>query len=117
MIAKKRLSIKASPKSSSKEENEDEEEDLFVLPLVLPGDELRPTAGQSATVPESHEAPRNRVYVTPRSRGEGGGMMVHGIHRRGITGLHDLRFGNVLSDLEGEGSSVEDILPARNAKL
>ncbi|PWN33504.1 uncharacterized protein FA14DRAFT_123516 [Meira miltonrushii] len=114
MIDRKRLSIKSNAKKTSSEEEED---DLFVLPLVLPGDELRPTAGQSATVPESDEAPRNRVYVTPRSRGEGGGMMVHGIHRRGITGLYDLRFGNVLPDLEGEGTSEEDTLPARNAKL
>lgn len=116
MIERKRLSIKPKVKKASSEE-EEEEEDLFVLPLVLPGDELRPTAGQSATIPESDEAPRNRVYVTPRSRGEGGGMMVHGIHRRGITGLYDLRFGNVLPDLEGEGTSEEDTLPARNAKL
>lgn len=107
MIERKRLSINSSG----------EEDDLFILPLVLPGDELRPTAGQSATIPESHEAPRNRVYVTPRSRGEGGGMMVHGIHRRGITGLHDLKFGNVLPELEGEGTSEEDTLPAKNAKL
>lgn len=114
MIERNRLSVKPSSKQSKEEQDDD---DLFVLPLVLPGDELRPTAGQSATVPESDEAPRNRVYVTPRSRGEGGGMMVHGIHRRGITGLHNLKFGNVLPDLEGEGTSEEDLLPARNAKL
>lgn len=105
MVARNRLSSKGGGQEKS-----DEEEQMFVLPLALPGDALRPVNGD----PDSQQAQRNRVYVTPRGKNEGGGLLVHGAQRRGIKGLLDFQFGNIPAELEAES---DDGSGNRQAKL
>lgn len=78
--------------------NEGQDDDsIFLLPLVLPGDVLRPLDGQMQA---DHTIALNRVYVSPRAKGEGGGLAVHGVHRRNIVGLQDFKHGTCPPELE-----------------
>lgn len=99
------------PNSSGQEQGEDEP---FVFPLVLPGDFLA-SKDQRAKMSgkrlldntELQDKPLNRVYVTPRSREDGGGLIVRGARRRGLPGLVDFEEGARLDEL-GASGEVED---------
>ncbi|SPO29463.1 uncharacterized protein UTRI_04807_B [Ustilago trichophora] len=114
-------------------EGADEEEDSFVFPLVLPGDWqaspaqkerarkglfLPGTGEQAANGPPhgtasnaqgSASKPLNRLYVSPRSKEQGGGMTVRGAVRKGLAHLRDFQVGVLLA----ESPEIEE----RNAKL
>jgi nucleoside diphosphate-linked moiety X motif protein 19 len=91
---------------------EDDEQEPFVFPLVLPGDFLASNsqrAMMSGKAPSSSSdikvKPLNRVYVTPRSREDGGGVIVRGARRRGLPGLIDFEEGAQLQEM---GSDIEE---------
>lgn len=112
--------------SGQKKDNEDEEgdeegEEFFVFPLVLPGDFLAsklqkralwpPQAPSSSTTQSQVEAkgdvPLNRVYVSPRSKKDGGGLVIIGSVRRGQAGLMDFEEGRKL-DVIGNIEELEE---------
>jgi nucleoside diphosphate-linked moiety X motif protein 19 len=96
--------------------SKDKTEETFVFPLVLPGDFLsskaqldkmsgtKPSSSSSSSLQSLKSRPLNRVYVTPRSREDGGGVIVKGIRRRGLPGLVDFEEGAPL----GEMGAIED---------
>ncbi|UZJ54690.1 hypothetical protein CBS101457_004010 [Exobasidium rhododendri] len=81
-----------------------EQDDPFVFPLVLPGDFLASEeqqsklSGRKVDNDRSVEKPLNRLYVTPRSKEDGGGLIVRGARRRGLPGLVDLAEGSQLEE-------------------
>lgn len=97
----------SSMKVNSSGNSGDDDDEPFVFPLVLPGDFMassdqqammsgtRPTNKSNATTPK----PLNRVYVTPRSRKDGGGLTVRGARRRGLPGLIDFEEGAQLYEM------------------
>lgn len=106
--------------NSSGNDRDDDDDEPFVFPLVLPGDFLaskEQQANMSGAQPSSggpSVKPLNRVYVTPRSREDGGGLTVRGARRRGLPGLIDFEEG---AQLEEMGSVDEDESSASRAKL
>lgn len=100
------------PNSSGKEQQEDEP---FVFPLVLPGDFLASKdqkANMSGKKPvnsiEMQDKPLNRLYVTPRSRQDGGGLIVRGARRRGLPDLVDFEEGARLEEMGADGEVEEE---------
>lgn len=108
-----------------------ESEDSFVFPLVLPGDwqaspaqterarkglflpgtneqKANNPANPATTVDDQSAAskPLNRLYVSPRSKEQGGGMTVRGAVRKGLTHLRDFQVGVLLA--EAPADSRED---------
>lgn len=100
-------------KQSAEMAGDEEEEDVpFVFPLVLPGDFLASQdqqakmGGSKARSNEKESAkPINRLYVTPRSRKDGGGLIVRGARRRGLPGLIDFEEGARLEEM-GAGDKI-----------
>ncbi|KAK0545982.1 hypothetical protein OC845_004837 [Tilletia horrida] len=83
-------------------ESEDDEEEMFVFPLVLPGDYQASAAQRAAAGQNQSETSRrhaiNRLYVSPRSREHGGGLVVKGAKRAGVGALMDFEIGLVLGE-------------------
>lgn len=102
MISRSQLRSTGGKHGGGQEESNDEDQ-VFVMPLALPGDALRPVRGQ-----KDAEQKRNRVFVTLRSKGEGGGMMVHGSQRCGIDNLHDFEYGHILSQTNEDHHDDQD---------
>ncbi|SNX85753.1 uncharacterized protein MEPE_04462 [Melanopsichium pennsylvanicum] len=100
-----------------------EEDNSFVFPLVLPGDWQAspaqkerarkglflpgtgektangPADGSGAAAAQGTTAkPLNRLYVSPRSKEQGGGMTVRGAVRKGLTHLRDFQVGVLLAE-------------------
>jgi nucleoside diphosphate-linked moiety X motif protein 19 len=97
-------SIAVPPNSSGKED--DGNDGRFVFPLVLPGDFLASKAqvAKMSGIKPSNDTvsgPKalNRVYVEPRSREDGGGLIVRGARRRGLPGLIDFEEGAQLEEM------------------
>ena len=110
-----------------------EGEDSFVFPLVLPGDWqaspaqkerakkglFLPGTGEKASnasgngtgngesVGKGEGKPLNRLYVSPRSKEQGGGMTVRGAVRKGLTHLRDFQVGVLLADNTSESDGQE----------
>lgn len=101
----------------SEEGDGDGDEAPFIFPLVLPGDHrASPTRqGLSASPPPSPSPsgsssslpPLNRVYVSPRSHEDGGGLVASGAVRRGLPGLRDWRVGVGLVEDERAGAGAD----------
>jgi nucleoside diphosphate-linked moiety X motif protein 19 len=111
---------------SGKNGEEHEEDEPFVFPLVLPGDFLASSSqrammrGKSPSKKTNVDLkPLNRVYVTPRSRQDGGGVIVRGARRRGLPGLIDFEEGAQLQEMGAEGELEGEDLDgeAQKAKL
>ncbi|KAK0558625.1 hypothetical protein OC844_005006 [Tilletia horrida] len=85
--------------------------DVFVFPLVLPGDyqassAQRAAAGNSPVVGQ----PLNRLFVSPRAREDGGGLVVKGAQRVGVGALRDFEIGLTLrnqADDEDEDADAD----------
>lgn len=94
------FSRKDAPSSAAKEKpkSEEEEEDIpFVFPLVLPGDHQ---ASKTPPSPSSRgrQPSLNRIYVSPRSPSQGGGLIPRGAVRRNVGGLKDWTYGIDVKD-------------------
>lgn len=105
---------------SGKDGKDQEEDEPFVFPLVLPGDFLASSSQRAmmrgrapSSMTNSHLKPLNRVYVTPRSRQDGGGVIVRGARRRGLPGLIDFEEGAQLQEMGAE----ESVADAQKTKL
>ncbi|CAO1638143.1 unnamed protein product [Parajaminaea phylloscopi] len=111
-------SERADATEKATEEAESGEAEPFVFPLVLPGDWQAsrvqrsaagggPSSSDWASKPEG-ERPLNRVYVSPRQKQDGGGLIPRGAVRRGIVGLPDWRIGVSLPEGTGADEELED---------
>lgn len=97
--------------SSSTEKAREPEDEPFVFPLVLPGDhkaskEQKLNAGISDDTSSNGEGglvALNRVFVSPRTKEEGGGLVVRGAMRRNVGKLLDFRVGICLEETEEVG--------------
>ncbi|CAO1614797.1 unnamed protein product [Sympodiomycopsis kandeliae] len=97
------------------DENQDKDDEPFVFPLVLPGD-YQASALQSSqfrgqttdwSKVEPSKRPLNRVYVSPRMKKHGGGLIPAGARRRGISGLEDWHIGAEI-EIRPDPSSEEE---------
>ncbi|PWN21826.1 hypothetical protein BCV69DRAFT_311539 [Microstroma glucosiphilum] len=122
--AEKESKSQSQSQSKSKSGEEEEAEAPFIFPLVLPGDhrasptrQALPPSSSSARPKSSPSAspspfskstlpPLNRVYVSPRSHEDGGGLVASGAVRRGLPGLRDWRVGVGLVEDERADAGV-----------
>jgi len=78
------------------------EDEPFVFPLVLPGDwRASEEQKRNAGLPQSgsgNEKSLNRVFCSPRTKAEGGGLVVRGAMRKGVGQLMDFRMGICLEE-------------------
>ncbi|KAE8266097.1 hypothetical protein A4X09_0g6252 [Tilletia walkeri] len=90
--------------------------EVFVFPLVLPGD-YQASAAQRAAAGTASSAgkdaqlarrPLNRLFVSPRSREDGGGLVVRGAQRVGVGALRDFEVGMALKDVGEEEEGGDD---------
>ncbi|KAE8198489.1 hypothetical protein CF336_g1662 [Tilletia laevis] len=76
--------------------------EVFVFPLVLPGDHQASAAQRAAAGAPSgttaSKRPLNRLFVSPRSREDGGGLVVKGVLRAGVGALRDFEMGLTLEN-------------------
>lgn len=103
--------------SAAQDEGDEDDSEPFVFPLVLPGD-YQASPLQNAQFHESkedwssvppNERPLNRVYVSPRMRKNGGGLIPRGAKRKGVAGLMDWQIGVEMQIKEDEESDEEDV--------
>lgn len=106
---------RALPKSGSNLPTKSTDEDPpFVFPLVLPGDwqasqkQQQQQRGDSGTDlaagdqgTTSRQRPINRIFVSPRLKEDGGGLMAKGARREGLPGLCDWVVGQGVPDFGG----------------
>ncbi|PWN50208.1 hypothetical protein IE53DRAFT_387511 [Violaceomyces palustris] len=124
----------AARKGENPSGDEDDTHEPFVFPLVLPGDyqashSQRERARKGSLVQlgrkdqtmskrsddNDDEDPvpargrsLNRLYVSPRSKSQGGGMTVRGAIRRGVGDLRDFEVGLMLQEKPREDEDEED---------
>jgi nucleoside diphosphate-linked moiety X motif 19, mitochondrial len=87
-------------------------EEPFTFPLCLPGDSdqsraqadlagLDFSAGTAGKA--GGKAALNRVFVSPRTKKDGGGLVVRGIQRQGVASLRDFKYGTAIERLPPDG--------------
>lgn len=98
------------------------EDEPFTFPLCLPGDQGQSraqaaVAGLPYPAPKNSHKAENRVFVSPRLKSDGGGLVVRGIRRRGIPGTRDFQFGTVIEVTESKAdddAEEEESKPSRS---
>ncbi len=98
------------------------DDEPFTFPLCLPGDreQSRDQAKVAGLVWKEKssggpQGPENRVFVSPRTKADGGGLVVRGIRRRGVADLRDFEYGVVVNHELVEDE--EDAGRGKGAKL
>jgi len=120
-LLKHGTNIPATPASTTSQSvvgGDAEEEEIFVFPLVLPGDH-QASAAQRATAGNAplHGRPLNRVFVSPRSREDGGGLVVKGVQRAGVGTLMDFTIGLALKCEEANEDDADTKQSDKKAHL
>lgn len=125
------IPLNFSKSNAASAAEDDESEDSYGFPLVLPGD-YQASSLQTAQFDGGDHArrkrwkdvpldqrPLNRVYVSPRSRKDGGGLIPRGAKRRGVAGLKDWQIGaevEIPADEQDENDEDEEDGEGSNAK-